>query len=370
MFTLKNVYDIITLELLDRYRGDKMNQILDYDPNKKTGGSSSGSDKIVRVFAILLVVFAIALLSSGVYGIYKNNQTQKESAKKPNYAKITAEQEENGKVKVLVNHDKAIEKMYYSWNTNKERSVKGQGAKSLEEEIDLPAGTNTLHIKVVDIDGIETSFEQEFIAEDGSDIISPVISMKVVVGEDKTKKLKITATDETKLDFITYRWNRDEETKVEAEEENQKEIIVEIDILKGENDITISAVDSSNNNTTETKSFKGLTEPEISVYLSEDGTALDILVKHENGISNIYYTLNGKEYQANFDNEEGELKNPKEISFSQPLDVGDNRLILTATSVDETEKVYDGFCTYTPPQQEEQTQESQQYDEQQQEQTQ
>ena len=46
-----------------------MNQILDFDPNKKSGGSSSGSDKVVRVFAILLVIFAIGLLSSGAYGI-------------------------------------------------------------------------------------------------------------------------------------------------------------------------------------------------------------------------------------------------------------------------------------------------------------
>lgn len=350
-----------------------MNQILDFDPNKKSGGSSSGSDKVVRVFAILLVIFAIGLLSSGAYGIYKNNQSKKSSANKPTYAKIEAEQIENGKVKVLVTHDKAIEEMYYSWNTSAERSIKGQGAKTLEEELDLPAGTNTLHIKVVDVNGTETSFEQEFTAEDGLDIINPVISIKVIdgEGEDKLKKLKITATDETKLDFITYRWNDEEEIKVEADEDNQKEIVLELDILRGQNDITIVAVDSSNNTTTETKSFTALTKPEISVVLSADGSTLEIEASHEKGISNIYYTLNGKEYQANFDNEEGENKNPPVVSFTQALDEGDNRFILTVTSVDKTETVFDGVCTYTPPSQEaDESEQEQPAEENQQEQTQ
>ena len=194
-----------------------MNQILDYNPNKQSGGSSSGSDKIVRVFAIFLVIFAIGLLASGAHGIYKNKETKKASATKPTYATITAEQTE-GKVVVSVKHDKAIEEMYYSWNTSAERSFKGEGSKELEKEIDIPAGTNTLHIKIVDINGVETSFEKEFTAEEGLDILNPVISLKVVdgEGEDKLKKLKITATDETKIDFITYRWNNDEEVKVEA----------------------------------------------------------------------------------------------------------------------------------------------------------
>ena len=36
-----------------------MNQILDYNPNKSSGGGTSGSDKIVRGFAVILAIFAI-----------------------------------------------------------------------------------------------------------------------------------------------------------------------------------------------------------------------------------------------------------------------------------------------------------------------
>lgn len=327
-----------------------MNQILDYDPNKKSGGTSSGSDKIVRVFAILLVLFAIGLLVSGLIGINNNKKAKNTDENKPTYAKITATQTSDGKVTVSVEHDKAIEEMFYSWNTSAERSFKGEGTKKLEKELDLPAGTNTLHIKVVDVNKVETSFEKEFTAEEGLDILNPVISITVIdgEGEDKLKKLKVTATDETKLDFITYRWNDEDETKVEAEESNPKEIVLELDILRGVNDITIVAVDSSNNTTTETKSFTALTKPEVVVTLSADGSSLEIETSHENGIAKIYYTLNGKEYQAAWAGTEEEPA-PPIVNFTQALDEGYNRFILTVTSVDDTETVFDGECEYNPP---------------------
>lgn len=340
-----------------------MNQILDYNPSKKSGGTSSGSDKVVRVFAVLLVLFALGLLISGAIGIHKNNQTQKAPVDKATYASITATQTEEGKVAVSVTHDKAIEEMFYSWNTSAERSFKGEGSKSLEKELDMPAGTNTLHIKVVDVNGVESSFEKEFTAEDGLDILNPVISITVIdgEGEDKLKKLKITATDETKLDFITYRWNDDEEIKVEAEESKPKEIVLELDILRGVNDITIVAVDSSNNTTTETKSFTALTKPEVVVMLSADGSSLEIETTHENGIAKIYYTLNGREYQAVF-TDDAENPPPPSVNFTQALDEGYNRFILTVTSVDDTETVFDGECEYNPPAQEEPQEEFNQAD--------
>ena len=261
---------------------------------------------------------------------------------KPTYAVITTSKE-GEQVTVSVTHDKIIEKMIYSWNTSAERSELGKNAKTLEKVLDLPAGTNTLHIKVIDINGLETSYEEEFISESGLDILNPVISLSVVDGEE-LKKLKIMATDETKIDFITYRWNDEEEVKVESNEENPKEISLEIDILRGTNDITIVAVDSSNNTTTETKSFTALTKPEITVTLSADGSSLDIQATHENGIASVYYTLNDKPFEGKFEDK------PTTVQFAQALENGYNRIILTVKSVDGTETVFDGECTYEPPQ--------------------
>ncbi len=320
-----------------------MNQILDYTPNKNSNKSSNSSDTVVRVFAIILVIFSLCLLGSGVYSIIKNKKTEEQPTAKPTYAKVEMVQDGDQAV-ITVTHDKVIESMVYSWNSDAERSVKGDGEKKLEKTLDLPAGKNTLYIKVIDVNGVETSANKEFTAESGVDIMNPVISLDIVNGEEE-KMLKITATDETKIDFITYRWNDEEEVKIEASEDNDKEIVTEVAIKRGTNDITIVAVDSENNTTTETKSYTGLTKPEITVTLSADGSTLIIKATHENGVKGVYYTLNDNPYEGTFE----EQGNPKEVEFTQVLEEGYNRLVLTETSVDGTETVFDGECEYYPP---------------------
>lgn len=319
-----------------------MNQILDYTPNKNSKKSSNSSDTVVRVFAIILVIFSLCLLGSGVYSIVKNKKEENKPIDKPTYATIDMVQDGDQAV-ITVTHDKVIESMVYSWNSDAERSVKGDGKKELEKTLDLPAGQNTLYIKVIDVNGVETSAHKEFTAESGVDIMNPVISLDIVNGEEE-RMLKITATDETKIDFLTYRWNDEEEVKVDAEE-NDKEIVVEVAIKRGTNDITIVAVDSENNTTTETKSYTGLTKPEILIDLSADGSTLIIKASHENGVKSVYYTLNDNPYEGTFE----EQGNPKEVEFTQVLDEGYNRLVLTVTSVDGTETVFNGECEYYPP---------------------
>jgi len=314
-----------------------MNQILDYNPNKKSG-KTSGSDKIVRVFAIILIIFALCLVGSGAYGIYKRNQESKTTTKEATKAVIEVEEQDSQAI-IKVTHDKAIEKMIYSWNNSKETTEKGTGKNTMEKTISLPAGKNTLSIKVVDIDKVETTFEIVITSEKGVDILNPVIELSIT----DDKKLRITATDETSLDFITYRWNTEEEEKVEVTEDSPKKIEIEIEILKGTNDLTIVAVDSSNNTTTETKSFTGVTKPEVVVTLSAEGDSLDIFAKHENGIKEVKFNFNNVDYNVDIGNE-----TPKEIQFVQALAVGYNRIILTVISVDGTETVFDGECTYEP----------------------
>ena len=101
-----------------------MNQILDYNPNKSSGGGSSGSDKVVRVFAAILAVFAICLLIGGAYGIYKNNNSKSNIQTQPvSKAQIEIEQKETTAI-IKVNHDKVIEKLIYSWDSEKETTIK------------------------------------------------------------------------------------------------------------------------------------------------------------------------------------------------------------------------------------------------------
>ena len=313
-----------------------MNQILDYNPNKSSGGGSSGSDKVVRVFALLLACFAICLLVGGGIGLYKNKQKTNVEVEAPTQAKITVKQEDT-KIIINVSHDKAIEKLIYSWDSEKETSVKGTGESTLTAEVPVIAGTHTLNIKVIDIEQVETTHEQEFTSDVGEDKLYPVISLEVT----EQKKLKITATDETAIDFVTYRWNDEEEVRINAEQEIQQQIITEIEIKKGENNLTIIAVDKANNTSNKQQTFTGLMQPNIKVVLSEDKSKLIVTCSHENGISKIEYTLNDKPYAGEFDN-------LAEVQFEQLLDEGYNKIIITATSSDGTTTTFGGECTYTP----------------------
>ena len=302
-----------------------MNQILDYNPNNKTGGSS-GSDKIVRIFAIILIVFAICLLASGAYSLYKRNQDGKENTVASTQPEIKVEQKD-ANVVIIVNHDKAIEKIIYSWGESSEKNISGLGKSNLEETIPLPSGENVLHVKVIDINGVESKYEGKFVSEGGTDILSPVIDISIT----PEKKLKITATDETKLDFITYRWNDEKEQKIETSDDDKK-IEVEIEILKGQNDLTVTAVDGNNNTTTETKNFNGVTKPEIKITVSADKSSIKVSASHEKGLKELKMNINGQDYDINIGNE-----NPPMVEFDVTLADLKNEITVSAKSVDDTE---------------------------------
>jgi len=304
-----------------------MNQILDYNPNKSSGGGSSGSDKVVRVFALLLACFAICLLVGGGIGLYKNKQKTNVEVEAPTQAKITVKQEDT-KIIINVSHDKAIEKLIYSWDSEKETSVKGTGESTLTAEVPVIAGTHTLNIKVIDIEQVETTHEQEFTSDVGEDKLYPVISLEVT----EQKKLKITATDETAIDFVTYRWNDEEEVKMEVSEEDDKKIEFEIEILKGKNDLIIIAVDKNGNSTTEPKSFTGVTKPDVKITITADKKTGEVYCYHENGIKEIALKINEIDYQIDIGTE-----TPTEVTFPLPeLTEETSTIIVKATSVDDT----------------------------------
>lgn len=310
-----------------------MNQILDYNPNKNPSGGSSGSDKVVRVFAVILAIFAICLLAGGVYGIYKNNTQSNIQTQPATKAQISIEQKETTAL-IKVTHDKVIEKLIYSWDSEKETTIKGSGESTMESEISLFAGEHTLNIKVVDIEGHETTFEQVISSENGEDKLYPVIKLEVT----DEKKLRITATDETAIDFVTYRWNDDEEQKMEVTDD-EKKIEFDIDILKGNNDLTIVAVDKSSNTTTETKSFSGVTKPDVTITIAADKKSFSVVCYHENGLKSITLTLNGQEFDIMKELGLNEDEVHKEVNFETALSEGNNEVSVKAVSVDETETV-------------------------------
>lgn len=337
-----------------------MNQILDYSQNtnkapsqKSFGGgggynpkpskNDSGSDKIVRVFAIILIIFAVAVIGIALSSKLSNDETIKAEKEEKKQEKAVIEliaDEEESTLKINITHTKNIEKVIYKWGTNREKELKSQGGMTFTEEISLPNGENTLTIKVIDAEGNETFKEEVFTTSTGVDITPPQLSLV-----PEGNKLVITAKDEKEISMITYKWSTDEETtEVYVDEEGKTELVTEVEIQRGENDILVTAVDKAGNISTDTRTYKGVTLPEVVITVSADGTQANVNVTHEVGIQSINIVLNGESFDV------GELDGTQtDVSVDFEIDPNiENKIAVTAVSVEGTESnkeesiVYEG----------------------------
>lgn len=327
-----------------------MNQILDHNPRRN--GNSGGSNKnLFKIFAVVLLIFAVVLIGNGIYSMFKENEQKNPISKENNNTEeikaIVKVEVDGSTAKIKVEHDKEIDKVIYKWNDGSEKTTSANKKTSFEKIIDIPRGENTLYVTVIDVDKVETTYEQQITAEEGIDIEIPKI--QTTITEDK--KLKITATDDIGLDFITYRWNEEEEKKIKADQPDQKKIEIIIEIPKDTNELIIVAVDTSNNTATYGPiPFAGLTIPTIEAGIIDEKNLL-ITVEHEKGIEKIEYTIyNGDPNDADTESKYYTItdQHGTKVEFTQALFVGYNRIIIKAVSLDNTVKKFDGECNYNP----------------------
>lgn len=306
-----------------------MNQIL-YMNNQKKKGAPLDKKVILRIVAILCIVLGISLIILASYRIL----TQKENNNQTEPLVEVMQEGENLKVKIT--HDKVIDKVTYRWNEEEEVILQGKGREQLEEIIPMPVGNNILELKVTDINKRTVSYSQMYERAEG-DVINPEIELQV-----ESSKVKIVAKDETELDYMIYYWNDEDETTVQAREDSLKQIEEKIDILKGENKLTIIAVDKAGNEAIKEQIFKGVKKPEIN--LSRNGNELVIRVTDEEGIQKIEYTLNGQFYSTDPQNT-GNPLNLKDVQFTQMLAEGENSITIKAYSINGIETEVSGETT-------------------------
>ena len=147
------------------------------------------SDKVVKVFAGLMIILAIALIASGAMSLMKNKKDS--TAKNTNttaepqiQAEILAELDETtGKVKMTINSQIVISKMIYSWDKEHDNVVSGEKQTSIEEEVVAPHGEHVLHVQVIDEQNNKTTKEFTFNSETGIDTTQPDITLEIT--EDK-----------------------------------------------------------------------------------------------------------------------------------------------------------------------------------------
>lgn len=311
-----------------------MNQIL-MDSSSNLGKSNQHkSGKATKVFAIILIIFALALIGVGGYRIYMNffnKEAEEQITEKPEI-KVEHDEEE-GVLKITVTHTKAIEKIMYAWNEGTATEVKGTGETTMSVELPVPLGTNAIKIKAFDIVGESSEYYMEVTSETGADITDPEITLEIT----SEKKLKITATDNVAMQYVNYSWNGEDLTRVDAKEKDSKTITFEIDFREDKNTLTVIAVDTSNRSKSETKNYTGVTEPTIQFSTAEDGSEVTIIVSHDKGIKGISGNLNGGDFTVKSFNE-GDKKVTFTIDAEKGIKDGTNTLEIVASSVDLTEK--------------------------------
>ena len=295
-----------------------MNQILYTETKKKEKKHSKWK------IALLLIAICAVILGGFFIGkliFVKLNDKEIEEVSEP----LIQISQEGNELSVVITHDKPIEKIAYKWGNGQEEVLSGESKEEVEQTIYVPAGTNNLTLKVTDNIGKTVTYSEEYTGEDG-DTKKPEIQLTV-----EGQKVKITVTDETALEYMQYYWNDEDETEVDASSDDTKKIEENVDILKGENTLTVKAVDLAGNTNEVQQKYRGSKKPKIDVRQEEKNIVIS--VADDQGIQKIDYNLNGVFYSSDPQGTGAPLGRT-EVEFKQQLDEGENKIEITVTNVD------------------------------------
>lgn len=267
---------------------------------------------VLKVFAIALAIFGIFMLGTGAYAIYKNQTAEQEQNIEPT---ISIENKTDTTILLKVTHKKNIEKLEYGWNDEEKTVVNGNNGKYLEKEIKVPSGTNTLHVVVRDEDGKEMTYEKQYEIESNINI------------EVSGNKIKITYEGDTALSYMTYRWDEEEEKRIELNDE--MEIEQEIEAIKGLHTLTVIVVDEDNNTDTKVQKINGVSKPKIVLDVDDQKEHFVIKASDDEKIEKVEFRLNqddNQTYELNLGDE-----NLKELNYRVPFELQNGENIIEVT---------------------------------------
>ena len=310
-------------------------------------GNSIDIKKIIIFFGAALVIFGIIIgLIFAVRLLKKKNDNGTATSENKPQVSITYDENSiDNSIAVQLSSEAGIDKITYIWDDGEPITENLDGKKAYEVKKDIPAGATKVIIEVTDLNGQTTTSEQ-IVSSSVTDDIQ--IKIALTGGEDENK-LKITVDSETPIQYITYKWNDEEEKKVVSQNEEEFETV--IDVKRGENQIFITAVDANNKTNTLKQMIFGVKQPVIEVTRDEE--RLYMKVTHDKGIKSIEYDVNGQIYTYD-EKYSGYDPNQIEVEFSFVLNDGENTVIIKAISNEETiengerkntETTYRGKCT-------------------------
>lgn len=271
-----------------------MNQILAVENKKKEKvktkkirtGRPIEIKGIVMFFAVIIMVFGLILAGQGSYALYKDIDDRK-----PENIPYVTIGRVNDKAIVQISSNIEISKLVYSWNNGEESAIP-IGSTNAREEITLLGYDSVLNLTIEDMNGKRVKFQKQYLLT-GVDITKPVVEIETKDGNDK---MKIVAKDETEIAYITYQWEDGEPVTVNADQQGQTEMIVQVPLTVGLKKIQIIAVDTNGNiEEIEKEITTSTSRPKMTLRRNKQKISIEI--EDKDGIKSIKANLNGEEYE-------------------------------------------------------------------------
>lgn len=320
-----------------------MNQILSTNNNYKAPKNRNTElldmKKIILVFSIIIIIFALVIVGAKAYGIIKEkNKTSDSPITTLNKPSISITEVERT-ARIVVSYDEGLSKVSYWWNndTNVQENNQNGGDKPFDKPVPIPDGDyNVLYVKAVGVDGSVSEAKKEFkVEKQEEDPNKPQISWYQNNG---TPTMDIIAKSDKGIKELTYQWEGEEKVVVTATQSNQKELSVTIDLKRGTNKIEITATDIEGNEQVKNGTLIGILEPEIKVSLDHNKTLI-FDITHDKGFKKIEITVNDKKlvYDENSRQYDKNITN-----FKSTLDVepGHIKVYVSVYTLENEEKEY------------------------------
>lgn len=263
------------------------------------------------------------MIGSGSYSMYQDSKSEGES----NKPTIEIKEDVMTEITLQISSNKELTKVTYHWNNEDEIEIDTKGKKKQNKNRNTNR-KNTLNIYAVDVNGKESTCQRQY-------TIQGDINVELKV---EGNNIKITANGKEQLSYMTYRWDDDEETKVDI---NSMQTEQTIETPKGTHTLTVVMVDINNKTETKTQEVKGVTKPKVEI--TTDGSANFIInASDEEGIKKVEFVINKEEqYVLNLD-QVLPLEQRKEFQYSYPLKDGENNLkviVYNESNISETYEV-------------------------------
>ena len=297
-----------------------MNQILFTETKKRS--SSQDTKKIVLFFAITIIIFGLILLGQGAYGVYNIAKDKEEKETTESDTNIKLVQISTGEIQINIESKVGISELIYSWNNESSQTIPESGKTSINEIITSPSGQNDLTVKTIDMNGKQITKQESFI----SDETKPTIDLSVV-GDN----IKITVNSEKNISYVTYKWNSEEEQRIDmVTYEDKTKLEKEIQIPKGTNTLKVTAVDVNNNTSEKTQDIKGITKPKSAPVIQ--GNYIYFEVTADEDIKQVDIMYNDEAYIIK-ENTIKESNQSRKITHKFKLKKGMNYLVIKTTTV-------------------------------------